>query len=107
MGFSSGLPLALTGATLAVWMAESGVSLTKIGFFVLVGISYNLKFLWSPLLDRFSVPGFSRFWGKRRGWIMLSQLGIFAAMVGMAFTSDDTDLALVALFAILLAFMFA
>ena len=55
MGFSSGLPLALTAATLSFWLAEIGVSLTTIGFFSLVGISYNLKFLWSPLVDRVRV----------------------------------------------------
>ena len=64
----------------------------------------TFKFLWAPLLDRYAVPGFTRFWGKRRGWIMLSQLGIVTAMVAMAFTSADDSLALTALFAVLLAF---
>src|SRR5260370_10504035 len=56
MGFSSGLPLALTASTLSFWLAEIGVSLTTIGFFRPVGISYNLKFLWSPLIDRLPIP---------------------------------------------------
>jgi hypothetical protein len=56
MGFSSGLPLALTGATLSFWLAKTGVSLATIGFFSLVGFSYSLKFLWSPLIDRLPIP---------------------------------------------------
>src|SRR5260370_36290276 len=56
MGFSSGLPLALTASTLSFWLAEIGVSLTTIGFFSLGGISYNLKFLWAPLIDRLPIP---------------------------------------------------
>ncbi|WP_251567290.1 permease [Erythrobacter sp. 3-20A1M] len=104
LGFSAGLPFFMFNAVLLLRLARHDIDIVTIGYFAWVALLPTFKFLWSPLLDRFSVPGFSRFWGKRRGWIMLSQLGIFAAMVGMAFTSDDTDLALVALFAILLAF---
>ena len=64
----------------------------------------TFKFLWAPLLDRYDVPGFARFWGKRRGWIMLSQLGILTALLAMTFSSSDSSLALTALFAVLLAF---
>ena len=60
MGFSSGLPLALTGATLGVWLAEAGLSLTTIGLFALVGTAYNFKFVWSPLIDRLPLPGLTR-----------------------------------------------
>src|SRR6516225_6432560 len=68
MGFSSGLPLALTGATLYFWLAELGVSLVTIGFFSLVGISYNFKFLWSPLIDRLPIPLLTARIGRRRSW---------------------------------------
>ena len=64
----------------------------------------TFKFLWAPLLDRFAVPGFGRFWGKRRGWIMLAQLGIVGSMAAMAWTAADRSLAVTALFATLLAF---
>src|SRR3954469_21219229 len=74
MGFSSGLPLALTAATLSFWLAEIGVSLTTIGFFSLVGISYNLKFLWSPLIDRLPIPLVTARFGRRRGWAMAIQI---------------------------------
>ncbi|GMM93852.1 permease [Qipengyuania sp. MTN3-11] len=104
LGFSAGLPFFMFNAVLLLRMARHDIDIVTIGYFAWVALLPTFKFLWSPLLDRYSVPGFSRFWGKRRGWIMLSQLGIFSAMVGMAFTSDDSDLPLVALFAILLAF---
>jgi hypothetical protein len=64
----------------------------------------TFKFLWAPMLDRYDVPGFARFWGKRRGWIMLSQIGIFTSLVAMALTSSDENLGITALFAVLLAF---
>jgi MFS transporter, PAT family, beta-lactamase induction signal transducer AmpG len=104
LGFSAGLPFFMFNAVLLLRLARHDIDIVTIGYFAWVALLPTFKFLWSPLLDRFSVPGFSRFWGKRRGWIMLSQLGIFASMVGMAFTSADTNLPLVALFAILLAF---
>src|SRR5947209_17461021 len=66
MGFSSGLPLALTFGTLSYWMAELGVSLTAIGLFGLVRTSYSLKFLWSPLIDRLPIPFLTARLGRRR-----------------------------------------
>src|SRR5258705_4592600 len=74
MGFSSGLPLALTASTLSFWLAEIGVSLTTIGFFALVGISYNLKFLWSPLIDRLPIPFLTARLGRRRSWALAIQI---------------------------------
>src|SRR6185312_12082037 len=68
LGFSSGLPLALSGATLLVWMRESGVDLGTIGLFALVGTPYTVKFLWAPLTDALDVPILSRLLGRRRGW---------------------------------------
>jgi MFS transporter, PAT family, beta-lactamase induction signal transducer AmpG len=104
LGFSAGLPYYMFSTILSARLAKHGVDLVLIGFFGWVQLLPTLKFLWAPLLDRFSVPGFGRFFGPRLGWIMLSQLGIFAAMVAMAFTSSDASLPLTALFAVLLAF---
>src|SRR5262249_25628849 len=73
LGFSSGLPLALSGSTLLVWMTEAGVNLGTIGLFALVGTPYTIKFLWAPLIDALDVPLLSRRFGRRRGWLLLSQ----------------------------------
>jgi PAT family beta-lactamase induction signal transducer AmpG len=81
LGFSSGLPLALSGATLAVWMTERGVNLGTIGLFSLVGLPYTFKFIWAPVVDALNVPFFSRTLGRRRGWLVFSQLILAAAIV--------------------------
>jgi MFS transporter, PAT family, beta-lactamase induction signal transducer AmpG len=104
LGFSAGLPFYMFNAVLLLRLARHGVDIVTTGYFAWVALLPTFKFAWAPLLDRYDVPGFGRFWGKRRGWIMLSQLGIFAAMVAMAFTSSDANLPLTALFAVLLAF---
>src|SRR6202453_2568923 len=80
LGFSSGLPLALSGSTLLIWMRESGVDLGTIGLFALVGTPYTLKFLWAPLVDALHVPLLTRALGRRRGWLVFSQLLLIAAM---------------------------
>lgn len=74
LGFSSGLPLALSGSTLAIWMAERGVNLGTIGLFALVGLPYTIKFLWAPLVDALDVPFLSKRFGRRRGWLIFTQL---------------------------------
>src|SRR5690349_24093042 len=76
LGFSSGLPLALSGSTLQVWAAESGVNLRTIGLFAISGTPYTIKFLWAPLVDALDVPLLSRALGRRRGWLALSQLAL-------------------------------
>ena len=81
LGFSSGLPLALSGATLLVWMRESGVDLGTIGLFALVGTPYTVKFLWAPLTDALDVPVLSRLLGRRRGWLVFTQILLMAAIV--------------------------
>ena len=73
IGFSSGLPLYLTSRTLQAWMTVEQVDLGAIGLFSLVGLPYSLKFIWSPLLDRFAVP----ILGRRRGWLIILQIGLF------------------------------
>jgi len=70
LGFSSGLPLALTGGTLQAWATVEQVSLQQIGFLTLVGTAYTLKFLWAPLVDRYAPPWL----GRRRGWMVLMQV---------------------------------
>ena len=104
LGCSAGLPYYMFSTVLALRLTEHGIGLVVIGFFAWVTLLPTFKFVWAPLLDRFTIPGFGRFWGKRRGWIMLAQLGIVSSMVAMALTSADNSLGLTALFALLLAF---
>jgi MFS transporter, PAT family, beta-lactamase induction signal transducer AmpG len=87
LGFSAGLPLALSGSTLQVWMREVGVDLGAIGLFTLVGTPYTIKFLWAPVVDALDVPGLSRILGRRRGWLVLSQLMLMAAIVVLALSN--------------------
>lgn len=103
MGFSSGIPLALTGATLQAWMATEKVDLTVIGIFSLVGIPYTLKFLWSPLMDRFSFP----FLGRRRGWMFVSQSLLVLTILLMGMTNPVTETFQMALLALVVAFFSA
>ena len=74
LGFSAGLPLALSGSTLLVWMTEAKVDLGTIGLFALVGTPYTVKFLWAPVVDALDIPVFGRLLGRRRGWLISSQL---------------------------------
>ncbi|MBC8246546.1 MAG: MFS transporter, partial [Deltaproteobacteria bacterium] len=84
MGFASGLPFLLCGATLSIWLTESGVSLTAIGLFALVGTPYNLKFVWAPLIDRVHLPVFYNLLGRRRSWMVLIQFGLMASIVALS-----------------------
>ena len=84
LGFSSGLPLALSGSTLQVWAAESGVNLRTIGLFTIVGTPYTIKFLWAPLVDALDVPMLSRLLGRRRGWLVFSQILLMVAIALLA-----------------------
>ncbi len=103
LGFSSGLPLALSGGTLQAWLTVEDVDIKTIGFFSLVGLPYTLKFLWSPLMDRFVIPVF----GRRRGWIALSQLTLIGLILGMSVTSPQNGLWFLALLAFGLTFVSA
>jgi len=102
-GFSSGLPFALTGGTLQAWMTVSAVNLRTMGIFSAIGLPYALKFLWSPLMDRFTVPWL----GRRRGWIICMQVLLLAAIVAMAFASPEHALGLLAFLAFSVAFLSA
>src|ERR1700680_5259720 len=103
LGFSSGLPLALSGSTLLIWMRESGVNLGTIGLFALVGTPYTIKFLWAPLIDALDVPLLSRRFGRRRGWLLLSQFLLIAAIVFLGFCDPAASPYVVALGALLVA----
>ncbi|MFT0851499.1 muropeptide transporter [Achromobacter sp. F4_2707] len=103
LGFASGLPLALTGGTLQAWATIDGVSLQNIGFLTLIGTAYTLKFLWAPLVDRYSFP----FLGRRRSWIFLTQLMLAACIAAMGLYSPGTHLLPLALLAVLVAFLSA
>src|ERR1700752_5226247 len=101
LAFSSGLPLALSGSTLLIWMREAGVDLGTIGLFALVGTPYTLKFLWAPLVDALHVPFFPHAFGRRRGWLLLSQLLLIGAILLLALTAPARSPAFVALAALL------
>src|ERR1700691_1112404 len=103
LGFSSGLPLALSGSTLLVWMTEAGVNLGTIGLFALVGTPYTIKFLWAPLIDALDVPVLSRRFGRRRGWLLLSQFLLIAAIVFLGACDPAVSAPTVALGALLVA----
>jgi MFS transporter, PAT family, beta-lactamase induction signal transducer AmpG len=103
LGFSSGLPLALSGGTLLVWMRESGVDLGTIGLFALVGTPYTVKFLWAPLTDALDVPLLSRWLGRRRGWLVFTQILLMAAIVFLGSTNPAAAPGLVAFGALLVA----
>ena len=103
LGFSSGLPLALSGSTLLIWMRESGVDLGTIGLFALVGTPYTLKFIWAPLVDALHVPLFTKAFGRRRGWLVFSQLLLIVAILLLALTDPARSPLFVALGALLVA----
>ncbi len=103
LGFSSGLPLALSGSTIAIWMTEVGVNLKTIGLFALVGTPYTIKFLWAPLIDALNVPLLSRRFGRRRGWLLLLQFLLMAAIVFVGLSDPAVSPFTVALGVLLIA----
>jgi PAT family beta-lactamase induction signal transducer AmpG len=103
VGFSSGLPFFLTQGTLSFWLREAGVSLVAIGFLSWVGLAYSFKYLWSPLVDRTSVPGLARF-GRRRSWLLLTQALIAAGLLAMALIGPKAGLVALAASAVFVAF---
>jgi PAT family beta-lactamase induction signal transducer AmpG len=104
LGFASGLPLALTGTTLQAWLTEEGVSLTSIGLFAAVGLPYSLKFAWAPVVDAVDVPVLGRWLGRRRAWLIASQLGLAAAVVALGGSQPATDPLRTAALALLVSF---
>lgn len=100
LGFASGLPLVLTKDTLQAWMKDAHVDLKEIGLFSLVGFPYALKFLWAPVMDRFVPP----LLGRRRGWLVVTQALVIAAILAMAVTGPGKSLLPLALVSLALAF---
>ena len=100
LGFASGLPLALTSGTLQAWMTVENIDLKTIGFFSLVGQAYVFKFLWSPLMDRYTPP----FFGRRRGWLLATQILLLVAIAAMGFLEPGTQLRWMAALAVVIAF---
>ncbi|MBD0264201.1 MAG: AmpG family muropeptide MFS transporter, partial [Tolypothrix sp. Co-bin9] len=103
LGFSSGLPLLLIGNTLKAWMTEEKVDLAAIGWFSLASLPYSLKFLWAPLVDRFTLPVL----GRRRGWLILTQIALIVAIAVMGFQQPKQALQLLAINAIVIALISA
>jgi PAT family beta-lactamase induction signal transducer AmpG len=103
LGFASGLPLALTGQAMQAWLSVEGLDLATIGFLSVVGLPYTFKFLWAPLMDRFELPWL----GRRRGWLVLTQLLLAGALMLMADTSPSGATRSFALLAVLVAFISA
>jgi len=103
LGFSSGLPLALTSSTLQAWFTEAGVGLVAIGTLSLIGVPYALKFIWSPMMDKVIPP----FWGRRRGWIGIAQMGLAVALFVLASLSPNTHASLMGKLALFIAFLSA
>ena len=103
LGFASGLPLALTGQAMQAWLTMDGIDLATIGFLSLVGLPYTFKFLWAPLMDRFEPPGL----GRRRGWLLLTQLAMVATLLALAGSSPKDGIRVFALCAVLVAFLSA
>jgi PAT family beta-lactamase induction signal transducer AmpG len=103
LGFASGLPFLLTGATFGYWLRDEGTALTVIGFISWVGLTYSLKVLWAPLIDRVDAPLLGRL-GRRRSWIVVSQIVVALSLIAMALTGPKGGLTLLGAFALLTAF---
>lgn len=104
LGFTAGMPLLLYFSTLSVWLTQSNVEKALIGFFSWFGLAYSLKFLWAPVIDNFDPPGFAKIFGRRRSWILVAQIGLVLALLGMGFSDPVSNLGITALFSFLIAF---
>lgn len=104
LGFSAGLPFPLVFATLSAWLATAGVSKASIGMFAWIGITYSLKWIWAPLVDRLALPGLTAWLGRRRSWMLVAQLGVAAALLALSRADPSSQLAGVAWLALAVAF---
>jgi len=104
LGFSAGLPLLLILGTLSFWLREAGIDRTTIGHLSWIGLAYSFKWLWAPLVDRMSLPVLTRLMGRRRAWLLLSQILIVGALIGMASTDPVVNLSHMVFFALAVAF---
>ena len=104
LGFSAGLPILLVFSTLSFWLREAGVSRASIGFFSWIALAYAFKWIWSPFVDRLSIPLLTAWLGRRRSWLLLSQLAITVAIIGMAMSDPQQNLTLFAICALVVAY---
>ncbi|NMH67002.1 AmpG family muropeptide MFS transporter [Shewanella salipaludis] len=103
LGFSAGLPLMLVFSTLSFWLREAGIDRAAIGYFSWIALAYAFKWAWSPLVDRLSLPLFTRLLGRRRGWMLFAQLLLVIAILNMSVSDPRQDLERLALFALMVA----
>src|SRR5277367_683814 len=92
LGYSSGLPILLIFSTQSAWLREAGVSRSAIGLMSWCALAYSFKFVWAPFIDRFDPPGLARRLGRRRGWMLLAQMGTAAGLCGLSFGNPATNL---------------
>ncbi|MCL1036042.1 MFS transporter [Shewanella submarina] len=104
LGFSSGLPLMLVFSTLSFWLREAGIDRAAIGYFSWIALTYAVKWIWSPLVDRLSLPLLTGWLGRRRSWMLLAQSTLVVAILGMAHSDPQQNITAMALFALLVAF---
>jgi len=104
LGFSAGLPFLLVFSTLSAWLRDTGVTLSVIGFFSWVGITYSIKVIWAPVVDRLPLPFLTRLLGKRRSWMLLAQVGIAAGLMVLAELDPLSQIELIAITAVGIAF---
>nr|VFJ92091.1 MAG: MFS transporter, PAT family, beta-lactamase induction signal transducer AmpG [Candidatus Kentron sp. LFY] len=104
LGFSSGLPLLLIFSSLSLWLREAEVERSTVTYFSWAALAYSFKFIWAPLIDKLPLPWLSSRLGRRRGWLLLSQVGVVAAISSMAFSDPSLSLVGMALAAVLLGF---
>jgi len=104
LGFSAGLPFLLVFSTLSAWLRDEGVTLSVIGFFSWVGITYSIKVVWAPVVDRLPLPFLTTLLGKRRSWMLLAQIGIAAGLMAMAEQNPTEQIGLIAAIAVWVAF---
>lgn len=104
LGFSAGLPFALSAGTLAAWLTRDGVSMSSVGMFAWVGVLYAFKFIWAPLVDQLKIPLLTAALGRRRSWMLVAQLGVAGALLGMAAAGPAESLPVFATLAVFVAF---
>ena len=104
LGFSAGLPFLLVFSTLSAWLRDSGVTLSVIGFFSWVGLTYSIKVIWAPVVDRLPLPFLSKRLGKRRSWMLLAQVGISAGLMTLAELNPEVQIEWIAVTAVWIAF---
>ena len=107
LGFASGLPLLLVLGTLSFWLREAGIELSTIGMVTWVGLAYGFKWAWAPLVDRLKLPILTAYFGRRRAWLLFSQLSVTICLVAMGLTGPQQNLMLMIVFTTLTAFFSA